>query len=57
MMRPTWINKGKPPLLVEHVRSRGPGRNAEALLLLDNVLAAHGRMPFTGARRILLAMT
>lgn len=27
------------------------------LLVLDNVLAAHGRMPFTGARRILLAMT
>ena len=27
------------------------------LLVLDNVLTAHGRMPFTGARRILLAMT
>jgi hypothetical protein len=27
------------------------------LLVLDNVLAAHGRMPFSGARRVLLAMT
>lgn len=27
------------------------------LLILDNVLAAHGRMPFAGPRKILLAMT
>lgn len=27
------------------------------LLVLDNVLAAHGRMPFSGARRVLVAMT
>jgi alpha-ketoglutarate-dependent taurine dioxygenase len=27
------------------------------ILILDNLLTAHGRMPFTGARRILLAMT
>ena len=27
------------------------------LLLVDNLLCAHGRMPFTGQRRILLAMT
>ncbi len=27
------------------------------VLVLDNVLTAHGRMPYTGARRILLAMT
>src|SRR3712207_465438 len=27
------------------------------LLVVDNVLAAHGRMPFSGARRVLLAMT
>lgn len=27
------------------------------LLVLDNVLTAHGRMPFRGARRVLLAMT
>jgi ribosomal protein L17 len=27
------------------------------VLILDNILAAHGRMPFTGARKIILAMT
>jgi alpha-ketoglutarate-dependent taurine dioxygenase len=27
------------------------------VLVLDNMLAAHGRMPFSGARRIVLAMT
>ncbi len=27
------------------------------LLVVDNVLAAHGRMPFSGERRVLLAMT
>ncbi|HEX8179136.1 MAG TPA: TauD/TfdA family dioxygenase [Pyrinomonadaceae bacterium] len=27
------------------------------ILILDNLLTAHGRMPFTGTRRILLAMT
>lgn len=27
------------------------------ILILDNLLTAHGRMPFTGARKILLAMT
>ncbi|HLM01247.1 MAG TPA: TauD/TfdA family dioxygenase, partial [Pyrinomonadaceae bacterium] len=27
------------------------------VLILDNILAAHGRMPFTGARKIALAMT
>ena len=27
------------------------------VLVLDNLLAAHGRMPFTGARKIILAMT
>jgi alpha-ketoglutarate-dependent taurine dioxygenase len=27
------------------------------ILILDNLLTAHGRMPFTGGRRILLAMT
>ena len=26
------------------------------ILIIDNMLAAHGRMPFTGARKILLAM-
>jgi alpha-ketoglutarate-dependent taurine dioxygenase len=27
------------------------------ILILDNLLTAHGRMPFNGARRIILAMT
>jgi hypothetical protein len=27
------------------------------VLILDNLLAAHGRMPFTGKRKVLLAMT
>jgi alpha-ketoglutarate-dependent taurine dioxygenase len=27
------------------------------ILILDNVLSAHGRMPFSGARKIILAMT
>ncbi len=27
------------------------------LLIVDNLLAAHGRMPFTGPRKVLLAMT
>jgi alpha-ketoglutarate-dependent taurine dioxygenase len=27
------------------------------ILILDNLLTAHGRMPYTGSRRILLAMT
>jgi alpha-ketoglutarate-dependent taurine dioxygenase len=27
------------------------------ILILDNMLAAHGRMPFTGTRKIILAMT
>jgi alpha-ketoglutarate-dependent taurine dioxygenase len=27
------------------------------ILILDNILSAHGRMPFTGARKIILAMT
>ncbi len=27
------------------------------ILILDNILAAHGRMPFAGARKIILAMT
>jgi len=27
------------------------------VIIIDNILAAHGRMPFTGSRKILLAMT
>lgn len=33
------------------------GWRAGDLLVADNVLAAHGRMPFSGARRVLLSMT
>lgn len=33
-----------------------PWRDGD-ILILDNLLTAHGRMPFTGARRVLLAMT
>ena len=68
MVRPSFTNEGKPPLLVEHAGGRGREQKAEALrslfrwqagdlLVLDNVLAAHARMPFSGARRVLLAMT
>lgn len=51
------------PAALAHVRevmaaemSLFPWRAGD-LLVLDNVLTAHGRMPFSGARRILLAMT
>jgi alpha-ketoglutarate-dependent taurine dioxygenase len=27
------------------------------VLLLDNMLAVHGRMPFSGARQVLVGMT
>jgi len=27
------------------------------VIIIDNILAAHGRLPFTGSRKILLAMT
>src|SRR5262249_6292879 len=27
------------------------------IMMLDNMLAAHGRMPFTGARKVLVAMS
>ena len=30
---------------------------ASDILILDNILTAHGRMPFSGARKIILAMT
>jgi alpha-ketoglutarate-dependent taurine dioxygenase len=33
-----------------------PWRDGD-ILILDNLLTAHGRMPFTGARKIHLAMT
>ncbi len=51
------------PVMLEEVR--GAMRREMSLvpwqagdiLILDNMLAAHGRMPFAGPRKILLAMT
>jgi hypothetical protein len=37
-------------------RDNGGRRGPPAALLLDNVLTAHGRAPFSGLRRILAAM-
>src|SRR3712207_206755 len=34
MLKPSWINEGKPPLLVERAGGRAPGQNAGALLAL-----------------------
>jgi hypothetical protein len=31
MLKPSWINEGKPPLLVERAGGRGQRENAEAL--------------------------
>lgn len=49
---------------ITQVRERGleaavdvPWQQAGDLLLIDNVLVGHGRRPFTGARRILVAMS
>jgi alpha-ketoglutarate-dependent taurine dioxygenase len=49
--------------MLEHVRATTRAEMALVpwqpgdILILDNMLAAHGRMPFTGPRKILLAMT
>ncbi len=54
------------PILDEHVaqiRDRGLENSVDVdwregdILLIDNVLTAHGRRPFTGPRRILVAMS
>jgi alpha-ketoglutarate-dependent taurine dioxygenase len=48
---------------VIQVRDRGlesavdVGWNAGDLLLIDNVLVGHGRRPFVGDRRVLVAMS
>jgi len=52
-----------PDAYVEHIQRRGldlavdvPWRRGD-LLLIDNVLVAHGRRPFEGERRVLVAMS
>jgi len=54
------------PIAAEHIlqiRERGLIRAVDAdwhegeVLLIDNVLVAHGRRPFTGSRRVLVAMS
>jgi alpha-ketoglutarate-dependent taurine dioxygenase len=52
-----------PPEHVLQVRDRGLASavdvswNSGDLMLIDNVLVAHGRRPFTGPRRVLVAMS
>ncbi|MFJ6737354.1 TauD/TfdA family dioxygenase [Streptomyces sp. NPDC091279] len=52
-----------PAAYVRHVKETGlrlavdVGWNAGDLLLVDNVLVGHGRRPFTGPRRVLVAMS
>jgi alpha-ketoglutarate-dependent taurine dioxygenase len=52
-----------PPEFIERIRSvleqqEVPHRwQRSDVIILDNILAAHGRMPFQGERRIMLAMT
>ncbi|MFJ2902610.1 TauD/TfdA family dioxygenase [Streptomyces sp. NPDC087212] len=52
-----------PAAYVTHVQETGlrlavdVGWNAGDLLLVDNVLVGHGRRPFTGPRRVLVAMS
>jgi hypothetical protein len=51
------------PAMLEHIRTVMWRETAlfqwqpGDILVLDNILTAHGRMPYTGARKILLAMT
>ena len=60
-----YFGDGSPicPALLEHIRGvldeeTVPHRwRAGDILILDNILTAHGRMPFAGARKIVLAMT
>jgi alpha-ketoglutarate-dependent taurine dioxygenase len=52
-----------PDSYVQQVRERGLGNavnvdwRAGDVLIIDNVLVAHGRQPFTGPRRVLVAMS
>ena len=51
------------PALLEHIRGVLRAETVEHrwqagdILMIDNLLTAHGRMPFSGARKIVLAMT
>jgi len=52
-----------PDSYIEHIQNRGlelavdvPWRPGD-LMLIDNVLVAHGRRPFEGSRRVLVAMS
>jgi alpha-ketoglutarate-dependent taurine dioxygenase len=61
----SYFGDGSPicGLMLEHVRGvlraeTVPHRwQAGDILILDNILTAHGRMPFMGTRKIILAMT
>jgi alpha-ketoglutarate-dependent taurine dioxygenase len=61
----SYFGDGSPicALMLEHVRGvlrqeTVPHRwRTSDVLILDNILTAHGRMPFSGARKIVLAMT
>lgn len=52
-----------PPSYIEQIRDRGLECAVDVdwrvgdLLLIDNVLVGHGRRPFTGSRRVLVAMS
>jgi hypothetical protein len=51
---PSLLNRAREVIRAETVLV--PWREGD-ILILDNLLTAHGRMPFTGARKIHLAMT
>lgn len=61
----SYFGDGSPmcALILEHIRGvlrqeTVPHRWQQGdILILDNILTAHGRMPFSGARKIVLAMT
>lgn len=48
-----WFNQAN----LFHVSSLGDEVSEALLPVVNNMLAAHGREPFTGKRRILVAMT
>lgn len=60
----TWYGDGSPiePEVAEHLRQAylremvAPPWQEGDILLIDNMLAAHARNPFTGSRKVLVAM-